>query len=139
MLTRLEVTGFKNLHDFALDFGPYTCIAGRNGVGKSNIFDAIHFLSLLTDNTINDAALKVRQVHDVGESTGEIADLLCAGDGTRSKRIELCAEMLVPRSVADGLVGCAFGEPHPAPARRFAAFRAATQAALAELACATES
>ena len=103
MLTRLEVTGFKNLHDFALDFGPYTCIAGRNGVGKSNIFDAIHFLSLLTDNTINDAALKVRQVHDVGESTGEIADLLCAADGTRSKRIELCAEMLVPRSVADGL------------------------------------
>ena len=103
MLTRLEVTGFKNLHDFALDFGPYTCIAGRNGVGKSNIFDAIHFLSLLTENTINDAALKVRQVHDAGESTGEIADLLCAADGARSGRIELCAEMLVPRGVADGL------------------------------------
>lgn len=103
MLTRLEVTGFKNLHGFALDFGPYTCIAGPNGVGKSNIFDAIHFLSLLADNTINDAALKVRQVQDAGESTGEIADLLCAADGKRSRRIEFAVEMLVPRNVADGL------------------------------------
>ena len=47
MLTRLEANGFKNLVDFALDFGPYTCIAGANGVGKSNIFDAIRFVSLL--------------------------------------------------------------------------------------------
>ena len=46
--------GFKNLVDFALDFGPYTCIAGANGVGKSNIFDAIRFLSLLTEHTMND-------------------------------------------------------------------------------------
>ena len=43
MLTRIEVDGFKNLVEFALDFGPYTCIAGANGVGKSNIFDAIRF------------------------------------------------------------------------------------------------
>ena len=41
MLTRLEVDGFKNLVGFALDFGPYTCIAGPNGAGKSNLFDAI--------------------------------------------------------------------------------------------------
>ena len=101
MLTRLEVKGFKNLHDFALDFGAYTCIAGRNGVGKSNIFDAIHFLSLLTDNTINDAALKVRQVHDDKESTGEIADLLFAAGGVRCERLEFAAEMLVVGSVSD--------------------------------------
>ena len=36
MLTRLEVNGFKNLVDFALDFGPFTCIFGPNGAGKSN-------------------------------------------------------------------------------------------------------
>ena len=30
MLTKLEVKGFKNLVDFSLDFGPYTCIAGPN-------------------------------------------------------------------------------------------------------------
>ena len=47
MLTRLEVDGFKNLLGFDAYFGPYTCIAGPNAVGKSNIFDAIEFLSLL--------------------------------------------------------------------------------------------
>lgn len=31
MLTRIEVDGFKNLIDFSLDLGPYTCIAGVNG------------------------------------------------------------------------------------------------------------
>ena len=101
MLTRLEVKGFKNLYSFALDFGAYTCIAGRNGVGKSNIFDAIHFLSLLADNTINEAALKVRQVHDDKESTGEIADLLFAAGGKRCERLEFAAEMLVSSSVSD--------------------------------------
>ncbi len=60
MLTRIEVDGFKNLVDFAVDFGPYTCIAGPNGIGKSNIFDAIHFLSLLADRPIIEAAAAVR-------------------------------------------------------------------------------
>ena len=78
MLTRLEVDGFKNLVDFSLDFGPYTCIAGPNGVGKSNIFDAVRFLSLLTEHTINDAA---RQIRNAGEDTGDIADLLFRAGG----------------------------------------------------------
>jgi AAA15 family ATPase/GTPase len=41
MLTRLEVSGFKNLLDLRVEFGPFTCIAGENGTGKSNVFDAI--------------------------------------------------------------------------------------------------
>ena len=49
MLTRLYVSGFKNLVDTEIRFGPLTCIAGPNGVGKSSVFDAIHFLSLLAD------------------------------------------------------------------------------------------
>lgn len=43
MLTRLKVNGFKNLLDVDIRFGPFTCIVGGNGVGKSNLFDAIHF------------------------------------------------------------------------------------------------
>jgi AAA15 family ATPase/GTPase len=42
MLTRLKVSGFKNLVDVDVRFGAFTCIAGTNGVGKSNLFDAIH-------------------------------------------------------------------------------------------------
>ncbi|MEN9520623.1 MAG: recombination protein [Cyanobacteriota bacterium] len=49
MLTRLKVTGFKNLVDVDVRFGAFTCIAGANGVGKSNLFDAIRFLSALAD------------------------------------------------------------------------------------------
>ena len=98
MLTRLEVNGFKNLVDFSLDFGPYTCIAGPNGVGKSNIFDAIRFLSLLTEYTINDAALQIR---NAGEETGDIADLLFYGCGQRTERMEFAAEMIVSEGVRD--------------------------------------
>ena len=101
MLTRLEVNGFKNLVDFSLDFGPYTCIAGPNGVGKSNIFDAIRFLSLLTEYTINDAALQIR---NAGEETGDIADLLFYGGGERAERMEFAVEM-----IADGKVRDDFG------------------------------
>lgn len=98
MLTRLEVDGFKNLVDFQLDFGPYTCIVGRNGVGKSNIFDAILFLSLLTENTINQSALQIR---NSGEGVGDIADLFFSDSGKREHRIKFATEMIVDGSVSD--------------------------------------
>ncbi len=59
MLTRLKVRGFKNLVDVDMRFGAFTCIAGANGTGKSNLFDAIGFLSALADNTFLDAAMSV--------------------------------------------------------------------------------
>ena len=98
MLTRLEVNGFKNLVDFTLDFGPFTCIVGENGVGKSNIFDAIHFLSLLTENTINQAALQVR---NSGEDVGDIADLFFTTNGKIENRIDFAVEMIVDKNVSD--------------------------------------
>lgn len=60
MLTRLKVSGFKNLVDTEVRFGPFTCIAGYNGVGKSNVFDAIRFLALLADHSFIDAARQIR-------------------------------------------------------------------------------
>ena len=60
MLTRLKVQGFKNLVDVDVRFGPFTCIAGANGVGKSNIFDAIRFLSALASDTLLEATKSVR-------------------------------------------------------------------------------
>ena len=98
MLTRLEVNGFKNLVDFKMDFGPYTCIAGPNGVGKSNIFDAIQFLALLTESTINQAALQIR---NSGEDTGDIPDLFFTRNVKHYHRLEFSAEMIVDRHVVD--------------------------------------
>ncbi|KKZ14986.1 MAG: hypothetical protein TH68_02770 [Candidatus Synechococcus spongiarum 142] len=99
MLTRLEVNGFKNLMDFSLDFGPYTCIAGPNGAGKSNIFDAIRFLSLLTDHTINEAALQIR---NGGEEAGNIQDLFFLGARERKSSImRFAVEMIIDKKVRD--------------------------------------
>ncbi|NVM78187.1 putative ATPase [Duganella sp. SG902] len=60
MLTRLKVKGFKSLEDIEVHFGPFTCVAGINGVGKSNLFDAILFLKDLADTSIIDAATRIR-------------------------------------------------------------------------------
>lgn len=97
MLTRLEVDGFKNLSGLAVDFGPFTCIAGANGVGKSNVFDAIQFLSLLADHPLMEAAEAVRSTRD--ERTGDARDLLWSGAADTPMRF--AAEMLVPPEVED--------------------------------------
>ena len=73
MLTRLEVDGFKNLLNLQAEFGAFTCIAGENGTGKSNVFDTVQFMSLLSDMPMMDAAQYVRGVH--GERIGDPRDL----------------------------------------------------------------
>lgn len=103
MLTRLEVDGFKNLLGFTVDFGPFTCIAGPNGVGKSNVFDAIRFLSLLSDHTIMEAAMLVRG-GDI--ETSDIRDLFWTQGETRLDRFRMAAEMILEPNVVDD-----FGRP----------------------------
>jgi DNA replication and repair protein RecF len=45
-LSSLNITNFKNHVELALDFSPnVNCFAGNNGVGKTNLLDAIHYLS----------------------------------------------------------------------------------------------
>jgi predicted ATPase len=100
MLTRLKVSGFKNLIDVDVRFGPFTCVAGVNAVGKSNLFDAIRFLSALADRPLIDAALSVRD--EVGK-TADLRSLFhCVGDDYDSE-ISFEAEMIVPREGVDDL------------------------------------
>lgn len=99
MLTRLEADGFKNLLDLAVDFGPYTCIAGPNAAGKSNIFDAIEFLSLLADHPFVEAAQRLRAV---GPRGGDPRSLFWDDSGRGgAARLSLAAEMIVPRVAED--------------------------------------
>src|SRR6266705_3091999 len=100
MLTRLKVSGFKNLVDVDVRLGPFTCIAGANGVGKSNLFDAIRFLSALADSTLMDAALSVRSE---GERTGDVRSLFhCVGD-QYDNEMSFEVEMIVPQNSVDDL------------------------------------
>ncbi len=99
MLTRLEVDGFKNLVDFEVEFGPFTCIAGENGVGKSNVFDAIEFLSLLSSNPLMEAAHGVRSAGDRG--SGDPLDLFWRGEPGERRVMRFAAEMIIPPEVHD--------------------------------------
>jgi predicted ATPase len=100
MLTRLQVSGFKNLVDVDVRFGPFTCIAGANGVGKSNLFDAIAFLSALAEEPLIDAALRVR---DEGGRSGDVRSLFHRVGGTYSEEMSFQAEMVVPKNGYDDL------------------------------------
>ena len=55
----MMLPGFTNLLDVDVRFGPFTCILGLNGFGKSNLFEAIHFFSLLADRLPMDAAVSM--------------------------------------------------------------------------------
>jgi predicted ATPase len=100
LLTRLRVSGFKNLVDVDVRFGPFTCIAGANGVGKSNLFDAIKFLSALSDRPLMDAALSVR---DEGGRSGDVKSLFHRVGDHYSTEMSFEAEMIVPRRGVDDL------------------------------------
>ena len=98
MLTRFKVSGFKNLLDLDARFGPFTCILGPNGIGKSNLFDAIHFLSLLADRPLMDAAAAVR---DSGRKARDILGLFYRSGDYVAPQMDFAMELLVPENAED--------------------------------------
>lgn len=98
MLTRLRVKGFKNLRDVDIRFGHFTCIAGANGVGKSNLFDAIMLLADLASMPIMKAFSKARGTNG---RAADFSSLFFRELGTDDTAMEFVAEMLVPRNVMD--------------------------------------
>lgn len=104
MLTRLKIDGFKNLVDVDILLGPFTCFAGGNGVGKSNIFDAIQFLSLMADRPIADAASQLRNKDDQFHGgPGSVNSLLHSVGDYMADKISLEAEMIIPAEGVDEL------------------------------------
>lgn len=99
MLTRLRVKGFKSLDDVTVDFGPFTCIAGANGAGKSNLFDAIVFLCDLADMPIIAAANRVRDRD--GKRFGSVGAIFTRYRDGSADALEIEAEFLAPGAVVD--------------------------------------
>lgn len=91
MLTRIEIDGFKTFADFAIDLGPCTVLLGANGVGKSNLLDAIELL----------AQLATREVAEAVALRGAPLALFRHTPAGRSPRIRLAAEVLVDPQVRD--------------------------------------
>lgn len=100
MLTRLKVAGFKNLDRVDVRLGPFTCVAGPNGVGKSNLFDAIAFLAVLADKPLVEAALAVRG----GDSRrGDVRSLFRRVGNDVADKMTFAAEFLIPEEGEDEL------------------------------------
>jgi len=62
ILKSLAITNFKNIADARLEFSrKINCFLGNNGMGKSNLLDAIHYLSFCKSfSGLPDAALTMR-------------------------------------------------------------------------------
>lgn len=62
ILRHLSLTNFKNIAEASLDFSPgVNCLLGDNGMGKSNLLDAIYTLSMTRSFTgVTDAMLVSR-------------------------------------------------------------------------------
>lgn len=93
MLTRIEIDGFKSFEDFRLDLAPFAVILGGNASGKSNLFDAVEFLSHLAEADLRTAAKGLR---------GEAEELFREPTpGARADCMRFAAEVLLDPLVRD--------------------------------------
>ena len=104
MLTRIEIDGFKTFENFGLDLEPLTAVVGPNASGKSSLFDALRFLSLLAQFDICTAMQGLR-----GEPE-ELFRRTAAGD---ADDMSFALEVLLSRKGVD-----AFGTSYETPAQR---------------------
>src|SRR5437588_11571678 len=93
MITQIEIDGFKTFKDFKVELAPFQVIVGPNGSGKSNLFDALHFLSSLTESDLSTAFQAIRGY------TNELFTKL--PDGNSVDRMRFAVEMLLDRKVQD--------------------------------------
>ena len=104
MLTRIEIDGFKTFEGFALDLQPLTAVVGPNASGKSNLFDALRFLSLLAQHDIRTAMQGLR---------GEPEELFRRTPYGTSDYMSFAVEVLLSRRGVD-----AYGTSYETPAQR---------------------
>lgn len=61
ILRRLSILNYKNIAEADLTFSPkINCLIGMNGEGKTNLLDAIHFLSLCKSSTTSQDSLVIQ-------------------------------------------------------------------------------
>ncbi len=118
MLTHLRAEGFKSLLDVEVFFGPFTCLIGTNAAGKSNIFDAIRFLSLLAQYPIMEAVARLRES---GAKSADPRALFTRFGGFCAPKLRIEVDMLVGSAVEDDFGVSA--ETTKSPLRYSVAFR----------------
>ena len=91
-LKTLTLTNFKNYEQTDLEFSPrINCFVGNNGVGKTNILDAIHYLSLTKSffNVIDSISIRHGEdffiINGVFTGSGEENQIYCAFQKQKQK------------------------------------------------------
>jgi len=93
MITRIEIDGFKTFQQFSVDFAPFVIIAGTNGSGKSNLFDALMLLSSISEKDLKEA---------FAEQRGEARELFTQYSNTSyASQIKLAVELFIDKKVKD--------------------------------------
>lgn len=62
MIRTIQIDGFKSVHSQNLTLGRVNCFIGANGVGKSNVLEAIGVLGASANGVVDDEALMRRGV-----------------------------------------------------------------------------
>ncbi len=91
-LKKLSLTNFKNYSQADLEFSPkINCFVGNNGVGKTNILDAIHYLSLTKSffNNIDSVSIKHDEdyfiIQGLFDRGGEADNICCSFQRQKQK------------------------------------------------------
>jgi DNA replication and repair protein RecF len=94
-LKNLALTNFKNYELNELEFSPkINCFTGNNGVGKTNILDAVHYLSLTKSFFNNIDSISIRHGEDyfiiqgTFERDGEEDRIYCAFQRQKQKLLK---------------------------------------------------
>lgn len=62
MIRTLSIQGFKSIHDEQIELGRVNCFIGANGVGKSNLLEALGVLGAAANGVVDDESLFRRGV-----------------------------------------------------------------------------
>lgn len=62
MLRTLTIQGFKSIANLELELGRVNCLIGANGVGKSNVLEALGILGAAASGVVDDESLLRRGV-----------------------------------------------------------------------------
>ncbi len=94
-LSHISLLNFKNYRELTLDFSPgINCFTGHNGAGKTNLLDAIHYLSFCksyfnsfdNQNILQGEDLFV--IQGIFDRNGQQEEIYCAQNRNESKQFK---------------------------------------------------
>jgi predicted ATPase len=104
MLRTLHFRGYRSLRDFRLKLGQVTVVTGGNGVGKSNVYQALALLRRMAQGRFSAAVA----------AEGGLPNMLWAGARRKDEALRLCWEVehsLFHLELECGLIPTAPGDP----------------------------